>query len=318
MSFVSAGADLRGPLAASGPAEPSLATVGDYIALMKPRVMSLVVFTALVGLAVAPGSLHPVTAFTALLCIAVGAGASGALNMWYDADVDAVMTRTARRPVPMGRIRPGEALAFGLTLGSFAVVVLGLLVNWVASTLLAFTIFFYVVIYTIWLKRLTPQNIVIGGAAGAFPPMIGWAAVTGSVSLEPVLLFLIIFFWTPPHFWALALYRTEDYARAGIPMLPVVSGDASTRRHILLYTLILVPLGVAPWAFGYTGFLYGITAVLTGAIMLTLGWQVLHESRPAERASRNLFAFSILYLFLLFAVLLVERGWGGLITRLTA
>jgi protoheme IX farnesyltransferase len=318
MSLVSAGADFRGPLASSGVAEPSLATVGDYIALMKPRVMSLVVFTALVGLAVAPGSLHPVTAFTALLCIAVGAGASGALNMWYDADVDAVMTRTARRPVPMGRVRPGEALAFGLTLGSFAVVVLGLLVNWVASALLAFTIFFYVVIYTIWLKRSTPQNIVIGGAAGAFPPMIGWAAVTGSVSFEPILLFLIIFFWTPPHFWALALYRTEDYARAGIPMLPVVSGDASTRRQILLYTLILVPLGVAPWAFGYTGALYGITAVMMGAVMVALGWQVLLESRPAERASRNLFAFSILYLFLLFAVLLVERGWGGLITRLTA
>ncbi|MGC2641200.1 MAG: heme o synthase [Pseudolabrys sp.] len=318
MSLVSAGADLRGPLAATGVAEPSLATVGDYIALMKPRVMSLVVFTALVGLAVAPGSLHPVTAFTALLCIAVGAGASGALNMWYDADVDAVMTRTARRPVPMGRVRPGEALAFGLTLGSFAVVVLGLLVNWAASALLAFTIFFYVVIYTIWLKRSTPQNIVIGGAAGAFPPMIGWAAVTGSLSLEPVLLFLIIFFWTPPHFWALALYRTDDYARAGIPMLPVVSGDASTRRQILVYTLILVPLGVAPWAFGYAGALYGITAVVMGAVMVTLGWQVLLESRPAERASRNLFAFSILYLFLLFAVLLVERGWGGLITRLTA
>ncbi|MFZ1949111.1 MAG: heme o synthase [Pseudolabrys sp.] len=318
MSLVSAGADLRGPLAASSVVEPSLATVGDYIALMKPRVMSLVVFTALVGLAVAPGSLHPVTAFTALLCIAVGAGASGALNMWYDADVDAVMTRTARRPVPMGRVRPGEALAFGLTLGSFAVVVLGLLVNWVASALLAFTIFFYVVIYTIWLKRSTPQNIVIGGAAGAFPPVIGWAAVTGSLSLEPVLLFLIIFFWTPPHFWALALYRTDDYARAGIPMLPVVSGDASTRRQILLYTLILVPLGVAPWAFGYAGALYGIAAVVMGAVMVALGWQVLLESRPAERASRNLFAFSILYLFLLFAVLLVERGWGGLITRLTA
>jgi protoheme IX farnesyltransferase len=315
MSLVSEGIEVRGPLVA-GVGEPSLATVGDYIALMKPRVMSLVVFTALVGLAVAPGSLHPVAAFTALLCIAVGAGAAGALNMWYDADVDALMTRTARRPVPMGRVRPGEALAFGLTLGSFAIVVLGLLVNWVAAALLAFTIFFYVVIYTIWLKRSTPQNIVIGGAAGAFPPMIGWAAVTGSLSLEPVLLFLIIFFWTPPHFWALALYRTEDYARARIPMLPVVSGDASTRRQIMLYTLVLVPLGVAPWAFGYTGALYGVTALVTGAIMVMLGWQVFRESRPAERASRNLFAFSILYLFLLFAVLLVERGWGGLIARL--
>jgi heme o synthase len=317
MSLVSEGVEVRSPLVA-GVGEPSLATVGDYIALMKPRVMSLVVFTALVGLAVAPGSLHPVAAFTALLCIAVGAGAAGALNMWYDADVDALMTRTARRPVPMGRVRPGEALAFGLTLGSFAVVTLGLLVSWVASALLAFTIFFYVVIYTIWLKRSTPQNIVIGGAAGAFPPMIGWAAVTGSLSFEPVLLFLIIFFWTPPHFWALALYRTEDYARARIPMLPVVSGDASTRRQIMLYTLILAPLGVAPWAFGYTGALYGVTAIVTGAIMVVLGWQVFRESRPAERASRNLFAFSILYLFLLFAVLLVERGWGGLIARLAA
>jgi protoheme IX farnesyltransferase len=317
MSLVSEGVEVRSPLVA-GVGEPSLATVGDYIALMKPRVMSLVVFTALVGLAVAPGSLHPVAAFTALLCIAVGAGAAGALNMWYDADVDALMTRTARRPVPMGRVRPGEALAFGLTLGSFAVVTLGLLVSWVASALLAFTIFFYVVIYTIWLKRSTPQNIVIGGAAGAFPPMIGWAAVTGSLSFEPVLLFLIIFFWTPPHFWALALYRTEDYARARIPMLPVVSGDASTRRQIMVYTLILVPLGVAPWAFGYTGALYGVTAIVTGAIMVVLGWQVFRESRPAERASRNLFAFSILYLFLLFAVLLVERGWGGLIARLAA
>ena len=317
MSLVSEGVEVRSPLVA-GVGEPSLATVGDYIALMKPRVMSLVVFTALVGLAVAPGSLHPVAAFTALLCIAVGAGAAGALNMWYDADVDALMTRTARRPVPMGRVRPGEALAFGLTLGSFAVVTLGLLVSWVASALLAFTIFFYVVIYTIWLKRSTPQNIVIGGAAGAFPPMIGWAAVTGSLSSEPVLLFLIIFFWTPPHFWALALYRTEDYARARIPMLPVVSGDASTRRQIMFYTLILMPLGVAPWALGYTGALYGVTAIVTGAIMVVLGWQVFRESRPAERASRNLFAFSILYLFLLFAVLLVERGWGGLIARLAA
>src|SRR5215468_6503920 len=317
MSLVSEGVEVRGPLVA-GVGEPSLATVGDYIALMKPRVMSLVVFTALVGLAVAPGSLHPVAAFTALLCIAVGAGAAGALNMWYDADVDALMTRTSRRPVPMGRVRPGEALAFGLTLAGFAVATLGLLVNWFAASLLAFTIFFYVVIYTVLLKRSTPQNIVIGGAAGAFPPMIGWAAVTGSLSLEPILLFLIIFFWTPPHFWALALYRADDYARARIPMLPVVSGDASTRRQIMLYTLVLVPLGVAPWAFGYTGALYGVTALVTGAIMVILGWQVLRESRPAERASRNLFAFSILYLFLLFAVLLVERGWGGLIARLAA
>ena len=319
MSLVSEGADFRGTLSAgTGIAEPSLATVGDYFALMKPRVMSLVVFTALVGLAVAPGSLHPITGFTALLCIAVGAGAAGALNMWYDADVDAVMTRTARRPVPMGRVQPGEAFAFGLTLAGFAVATLGLLVNWLAAGLLGFTIFFYVAVYTAWLKRATPQNIVIGGAAGAFPPMIGWAATTGTLSLEPVLLFLIIFFWTPPHFWALALYRTNDYARAGIPMLPVVSGDTSTRRQILVYTLILVPLGIAPWLLGYAGALYGTTAVVSGAIMLALGLRVLRERPPAERASRNLFAFSVLYLFLLFAVLLVDRGWGGLIARLVA
>jgi protoheme IX farnesyltransferase len=319
MSLVSEGADLCGPIRAEAAlvyAEPSLASVGDYLTLLKPRVMSLVVFTALVGLAVAPAPVHPVIAFTALLCIAVGAGAAGALNMWYDADIDARMTRTARRPIPMGRVLPGEALTFGLTLAAFAVVVLGLLVNWFASALLAFTIFFYVVIYTIWLKRTTPQNIVIGGAAGALPPMIGWAAATGSLALEPLLLFLIIFFWTPPHFWALALYRTDDYARAGVPMLPVVAGDMKTRRQIMLYTLILVPLGVAPWTLGFAGLIYGVTALATGAVMLALAWQVLSERRPAERASRHLFAFSILYLFLLFAVLLVERGWGGLIGRI--
>jgi protoheme IX farnesyltransferase len=319
MSLVGEGASIRGAFpATSGLAEPSLAGVSDYLALMKPRVMSLVVFTALVGLAVAPGALHPVTAFTALLCIAVGAGAAGALNMWYDADVDALMTRTARRPVPMGRVKPGEALAFGVTLAGFSVVTLGLLVNMLAAALLAFTIFFYAVIYTAWLKRLTPQNIVIGGAAGAFPPMIGWAAVTGSLSLEPIVLFLIIFFWTPPHFWALALYRADDYARAGIPMLPVVAGDVNTRTQILRYTLILTPLGVAPWLLGYAGALYGLTAAVTGVIMVVLAWQVFCERRPAERASKQLFAFSILYLFLLFAVLLVERGWGGLLARLTA
>ena len=311
MSLVSEGASIRGPVAAV--AEPSLAEFGDYLALMKPRVMSLVVFTALTGLAVAPGPIHPLIAFTALLCIAVGAGAAGALNMWYDADIDAAMVRTARRPVPMGRVQPGEALAFGLTLAGFAVVVLGLLVNVFAAALLAFTIFFYAVIYTAWLKRSTPQNIVIGGAAGAFPPMIGWAAVTGSLSFEPILLFLIIFFWTPPHFWALALYRTEDYARAGVPMLPVVKGDQATRNQIVLYTLILAPLGVAPWALGYAGLVYGIAAVVTGAIMLVLAFQVWRERRPVDRASKQLFAFSILYLFLLFAVLLVERGFGGLI-----
>jgi protoheme IX farnesyltransferase len=319
MSLISEGAELsKQRLAPQALAEPSLASVGDYIALLKPRVMSLVVFTALVGLSVAPGSLHPVTAFTALLCIAVGAGASGALNMWFDADIDAKMTRTARRPVPAGRIQPGEALAFGLTLSGFSVVILGVLVNVLSAALLAFTIFFYAVVYTMWLKRSTPQNIVIGGAAGAFPPMIGWAAVTGSLSLEPVVLFAIIFFWTPPHFWALALYKTEDYARAGIPMLPVVAGDAATRLQILLYTLVVVPIGIAPWPLGYAGLLYGATSVVTGAIMVLLAVQVFRERRPAERAARNLFAFSILYLFLLFAVLLVERGWGGLIARIAA
>src|SRR5579885_1593532 len=312
MSLVSEGADLRGPFAAVA-AEPSLASASDYIALMKPRVMSLVVFTALTGLAVAPGTIHPLTAFTALLCITVGAGAAGALNMWYDADIDAAMVRTARRPVPMGRVRPGEALAFGLTLAGFAVVVLGLLVNVLAAALLAFTIFFYAVIYTAWLKRLTPQNIVIGGAAGAFPPMIGWAAATGSISLEPVILFLIIFFWTPPHFWALALYRADDYARAGIPMLPVVAGDVNARTQILRYTLILAPLGFAPYALGFAGPVYGATATLAGAIMLWLAIQVWRERRPEDRASRNLFAFSVLYLFVLFAVLLIDRGFGGML-----
>jgi protoheme IX farnesyltransferase len=324
MSLISEGAELneqglvRQGLVSQVLAEPSLASVGDYIALLKPRVMSLVVFTALVGLSVAPGAMHPVTAFTALLCIAVGAGASGALNMWFDADIDARMTRTARRPVPMGRVQPGEALAFGLTLSGFSVVILGLLVNLLSAALLAFTIFFYAVVYTMWLKRSTPQNIVIGGAAGAFPPMIGWAAVTGSLSLEPLVLFAIIFFWTPPHFWALALYRTEDYARAGIPMMPVVAGDVSTRLQILLYTLVVVPIAISPWPLGFAGALYGVTAVVTGAIMVLLAYQVFRERRPAERAARHLFAFSILYLFLLFAVLLLERGWGGLIARIAA
>ena len=245
-------------------AEPSIAGVGDYIELMKPRVMSLVVFTALVGLVLAPVPMHPVMAFTALLCITVGAGAAGALNMWYDADIDARMARTAGRPIPRGRVTPGEAAGFGFTLAVFSVVSLGLFVNVLAAALLAFTIFFYVVIYTIWLKRSTPQNIVIGGAAGALPPVIGWAAATGSVALEPLVLFLIVFLWTPPHFWALSLYRADDYARAGVPMLPVVAGATETRRQILCYTLVLAPVGVAPWLLGYAGALYGIAAVLAG------------------------------------------------------
>ena len=262
MSLASESAELAAPLpGAVAYAEPSMAGAGDYLALMKPRVMSLVVFTALVGLVVAPGHLHPVLAFFALVCIAVGAGAAGALNMWYDADIDAVMTRTADRPVPAGRVQPGEALAFGLVLAGFSVVFLGLMINWLAAGLLAFTIFFYAVVYTMWLKRWTPQNIVIGGAAGAFPPMIGWAAATGGIGLESILLFLIIFFWTPPHFWALSLYRADEYCRAGMPMLPVVAGEAETRRQILIYSLVLAPVGASPWLLGYAGLAYGVVAI---------------------------------------------------------
>jgi protoheme IX farnesyltransferase len=302
--------------------EPSIAGVGDYIELMKPRVMSLVVFTAFVGLLIAPGHIHPVIGLTALVCIAVGAGAAGALNMWYDADIDALMARTAARPIPAGRLAPGEALAFGVTLATGSVIVLGLLVNATAAVLLAVTIAFYVVVYTMWLKRTTPQNIVIGGAAGALPPMIGWAAVTGGFAVEPTLLFLIIFFWTPPHFWALSLYRTEDYARAGIPMLPVVAGDRETRRQILLYTLVLAPLGAAPWFLGYAGSSYGIVASLGGAIMIALALRVRAEqgSQMANKhlACKQLFGFSIVYLFLLFAMLLVDRMSGGLFGHFAA
>src|SRR5215475_8174906 len=264
MSLVSEGAEFAGRRVASANYGPSIASVGDYVALMKPRVMSLVVFTALVGVMIAPGHIHPVIGFTALLCIAVGAGAAGALNMWYDADIDAVMRRTSNRPIPQGRIAPGEALAFGIVLAAFAVGVLGLLVSWLAAALLAFTIFFYVAVYTAWLKRSTPQNIVIGGAAGAFPPIIGWVAATGGISVEPCLLFLIIFFWTPPHFWALSLVRADDYARARIPMLPVVAGPEETRRQILLYSIALVPVGAAPWLLGYAGALSGVTAIVAG------------------------------------------------------
>jgi protoheme IX farnesyltransferase len=290
-------------------AQISNAEVGDYFALLKPRVMSLVVFTAFVGLVLAPEPMHPLMAFIALLCIAVGAGASGALNMWYDADIDARMQRTSARPIPAGRIMPGEALGFGLLLAGFSVAILGLLVNFMAGALLAFTIFFYAVVYTMWLKRSTPQNIVIGGAAGAFPPMIGWAAATGGISLESVLLFLIIFFWTPPHFWALSLYRADDYARAGIPMLPVVAGVRETKRQILLYTIILVPLGIAPWLLGYTGPIYGVVATVGGAIMLALAIRIVNDN--TDRTAKHLFAFSILYLFLLFAFLLVDHALGG-------
>ena len=287
-------------------AEPSIAGVGDYIALMKPRVMSLVVFTAFVGLAIAPGHLHPVIAATALICIAVGAGAAGALNMWYDADIDARMARTQNRPVPAGRVAPREALAFGITLAGFAIVVLGLLVNVVAGALLAATIAFYVLIYTMWLKRRTPQNIVIGGAAGAFPPMIGWAAATGEIGWGAIALFAIIFFWTPPHFWALSLYRTGDYATAGVPMLSVVSGPRETKRQILLYTLVLWPASIAPWLLGVADTFYGAGALLLSALFTGMAIRVWRDD--SDRSARRMFAFSLLYLFLIFSLLLVDHA----------
>ena len=284
------------------------ADVGDYLALMKPRVMSLVVFTALTGIVVAPGTLHPVLAVIALLAIAVGAGASGALNMWWDADIDANMERTAGRPIPAGRVTPGEALVFGMVLSGGSVMTLGVIINWVAGALLALTIAFYIVVYTMWLKRRTPQNIVIGGAAGAFPPMVGWAAVTGSVSLDSVLLFLIIFMWTPPHFWALAMYRCKDYARVGVPMLPVVAGLDETRRQIVIYSALLVPLAVTPVLTGLGGIAYGVTSVVLGAVFMGLAVNVWRqrETVASDRACRKLFGFSIFYLFALFAVLLGE------------
>ncbi|RIK98685.1 MAG: protoheme IX farnesyltransferase [Proteobacteria bacterium] len=286
----------------------SEAGVADFFALLKPRVMSLVIFTALVGLVLAPGHMHPVLALTALLCISVGAGAAGALNMWYESDIDALMTRTVRRPIPQGRVAPREALAYGVVLSLFSVATLGILVNWLAGALLAFTIFFYVVIYTIGLKRRTAQNIVIGGAAGALPPVVAWAAATGTVAVEPILLFLIIFFWTPPHFWALALFRADDYARAGVPMLPVVAGPDATRLQILLYTVVLVAVAIAPWALGYFDAVYGVASLVLGAGMLWLAVEVYRhrEGQPALSAARRLFGFSILYLFALFATLLAE------------
>jgi protoheme IX farnesyltransferase len=291
----------------------SEASVGDYFALLKPRVMSLVVFTALVGMMVAPGHVHPVIGFASLLCITIGAGAAGALNMWYDADIDAVMSRTAQRPIPAGKVLPREALAFGMTLAVGSIAVLGLVANWLAAALLAFTVFFYVVVYTAWLKRATPQNIVIGGAAGAFPPMIGWAAATGAIGLESVLLFLITFFWTPPHFWALSLWRADDYARAGIPMLPVVAGRAETRRQILLYSLVLAPVGASPWLFGCAGLGYGVTAIAGGAAMIALAGRILAlgDGDGAVPAAKRLFGASILYLFALFAVLLLDSALGA-------
>jgi len=286
--------------------------VRDYLALLKPRVMSLVVFTAFVGMAIAPGGIHPIIGFTALLCISVGAGAAGALNMWYDADIDSIMRRTRMRPIPAGRIEAGEVLVFGTFLAAASVAVLGMLVNWMAAALLAFTIFFYVVIYTMWLKRLTPQNIVIGGAAGALPPVIGWASVTGSVSVESLILFLIIFLWTPPHFWALSLYKTDDYAKAGVPMLPVVSGAAATKLQILIYSVVLVASSLLPPFFGMASMIYGVIAAVLGGIFIALALRVyrMPETDTFMRPARQLFTYSLLYLLLLFLVILVERSVG--------
>jgi len=285
------------------------AGVADYVEILKPRVMSLVVFTGFVGLVVAPGHLHPVLAAVAVLCIAVGAGAAGAINMWYDRDIDALMQRTSGRPLPTGRMMPGEALGFGVVLGVGAVLVMGLAINWVSAELLGLTISFYVVVYTIWLKRRTPQNIVVGGAAGAFPPMIGWAAASGDIGWGAIALFAIIFFWTPPHFWALSLYRMDDYAAAGVPMLPVVSGPRETKRQILLYTLVLWPATGAPWLLGVAGNLYGAGALLLSAMFTGTAIQVWRND--SDRTARRMFTFSLLYLFLIFSFLLVDHAGGN-------
>jgi heme o synthase len=283
------------------------ARLPDFITLMKPRVMVLAVFTAVVGLMIAPGRLEPRLAVTAILAIAAGAGAAGVLNMRFDADIDALMARTARRPIPRGKVSCAEALVFGLILACSAVAILALALNIKAAALLAFTIFFYVIVYTIWLKRSTPQNIVIGGIAGALPPVIGWTAATGAIALEPFILFLIIFLWTPPHFWALSLNRADEYARAGIPMLPVAAGTTATTRQILIYSMLLLPISMLPCVLGYADLLFGAVAVTCGAILIALAFK-LHRSKGTDRrAAQRLFAFSILYLFLLFAALLLSN-----------
>ena len=286
----------------------SLAMPRDYIELLKPRVMSLVVFTAIAGMLVAPGDINPFLAVIAIACIAIGGGASGALNMWYDSDIDARMSRTAKRPIPSGRVTRQEALSFGLVLSFLSIFVLGVLVNWLAAALLAFTIFFYVVVYTMYLKRSTPQNIVIGGLAGALPPMISWAAVTGEVSVESALLVAIIFMWTPPHFWALALFKAGDYGRVGVPMLPNVAGNRSTQNHILAYALLLAPLGVSPFFLGFAGPAYGAVAAVMGAAFVWFAfrcWQMPSDDQKMVQA-KKLFGFSILYLFTLFGMLIIQ------------
>ena len=282
----------------------------DFLALTKPRVMTLVVFTGLAGLLVAPMPIHPVLGFTAILCIALGAGAAAALNQYYEADIDALMKRTANRPIPAGRMDRQSALHFGVGLGAFSVLLMGVATNWFAAAVLAVSILFYVFVYTIWLKRRTPQNIVIGGAAGAFPPLIGWAAVTGEASLLPLLLFSLIFLWTPPHFWALSLFIRSDYAKAGVPMLPVVAGARATRIQILLYTVPMAAVAVAPWPLGLAGALYGVAACALSLAFLLLSAQVLanRATEPAAMApEKRLFAFSILYLFAIFGALVADR-----------
>ncbi|MEO0391748.1 MAG: heme o synthase [Pseudomonadota bacterium] len=308
-----------------GPTGQPDAPLADFITVLKPRVMSLVVFTGFAGLLAAPGSIHPFMAAIAVLCIAVAAGAAGAINMWYDRDIDAVMTRTAKRPIPQGRIAPDTVLAYGLVLTVFSVAIMGLALNWMAAALLAGASAFYIVIYTIWLKRRTPQNIVIGGAAGAFPPMIGWAAVTGDVSWTALALFSIIFFWTPPHFWALALFKRDDYARVNIPMLPVVAGEAETKRQMVLYTILLLPISLSPVVFGSLGVVYGgITAVL-GLMFSGHALRVQKADGPSTsyRAAKSMFWFSILHLFLMFGAVILDRmlalyGLSPLMTDLVA
>jgi protoheme IX farnesyltransferase len=320
MALITEHDDIAAPEFRGAETGPSEADARDYFALLKPRVMSLVVFTAFVGLYLAPGEIHPFLAAVAILCIAIGAGASGALNMWYDADIDAVMSRTASRPIPSGRVAPGEALGFGLVLAAFSVATLGVVVNWLAAALLAFTIFFYAVIYTMWLKRATPQNIVIGGAAGAFPPMIGWATVTGSVTVESVVLFLIIFLWTPPHFWALALFKSGDYGKAGIPMMPNVAGEAATKTQIFWYAVATAIAGAAPFALGVAGPIYGVVATVLGIEFVRHAWRVwnMPESDRVMVPAKKMFGFSIVYLFAVFALFLIDDLAMGWIAGLTA
>ncbi|MCS6890586.1 MAG: heme o synthase [Rhodovarius sp.] len=301
------------PLSASPGSE-----LRDWIALLKPRVLTLVVYTGAAGLLVAPGSLHPVLAFAALLCITVAAGAAGAINMWYDRDIDALMRRTQGRPIPSGRIEPGSALAYGIALAAGSVLLMGLATNWLAAAVLAASILFYVFVYTIWLKRRTPQNIVIGGAAGAFPPLIGWTAVTGSIDIEPLLLFAIIFFWTPPHFWALSLFAHADYQRAGVPMLPVVAGARETRRQVLIYTLVLFPLALSPWFLGMAGGIYGAAALALNLWFLRQAWAVWRDAQDAaghsltrDAPAKRCFKASILYLFALFGALVLDHMMLG-------